>query len=239
MVMSGFYFISAALVVVALLLLLVPLLRRPTRNRARYALPIVLVLGLPIATAGLYRLVGTPDAIATRVYAAPAQQTDQTTPQAPAAGSTQAQTPAISPAEEAQLQALDAWMQQARAHEQENRSAEARDAYAKALKLAPDNSAAIVGWIAADMGTRSDFAIDAASRTRLQQVIAREPDHQRALWLLGISDFQQQNYSAATEHWRHLHDLLDTGSAMQKAVAEKIAVAESLASARQAKRAAR
>ncbi|WP_425613004.1 tetratricopeptide repeat protein [Xanthomonas hydrangeae] len=237
--MSGFYFISAALVVVALLLLLVPLLRRPTRNRARYALPIVLVLGLPIATAGLYRLVGTPDAIATRVYAAPAQQTDQTTPQAPAAGSTQAQTPAISPAEEAQLQALDAWMQQARAHEQENRSAEARDAYAKALKLAPDNSAAIVGWIAADMGTRSDFAIDAASRTRLQQVIAREPDHQRALWLLGISDFQQQNYSAATEHWRHLHDLLDTGSAMQKAVAEKIAVAESLASARQAKRAAR
>ncbi|CAD7737698.1 hypothetical protein LMG31886_26370 [Xanthomonas hydrangeae] len=237
--MSGFYFISAALVVVALLLLLVPLLRRPTRNRARYALPIVLVLGLPIATAGLYRLVGTPDAIATRVYAAPAQQTDQTTPQAPATGSTQAQTPAISPAEEAQLQALDAWMQQAKAHEQENRSADARDAYAKALKLAPDNSAAIVGLIAADMGTRSDFAIDAASRTRLQQVIAREPDHQRALWLLGISDFQQQDYSAATEHWRHLHDLLDTGSTMQKAVAEKIAVAESLASARQAKRAAR
>ncbi|MDV2453025.1 tetratricopeptide repeat protein [Xanthomonas hortorum NBC5720] len=240
MVMTGFYLISAALVVIALLLLLVPLLRRPTRHRStRYALPIVLVLGLPIATAGLYRLVGAPDAIATRVYATPAQQTVQATPEATAAGSTQAQTPAISPAEEAQLQALDAWMQQAKAHEQENRSADARDAYAQALKLAPDNSAAIVGWIAADMGTRSDFAIDAASRTRLQQVIAREPDHQRALWLLGISDFQQQDYSAATEHWRHLHDLLDTGSTMQKAVAEKIAVAESLASARQAKRAAR
>lgn len=238
--MTGFYFISAALVVIALLLLLVPLLRRPTRNRStRYALPIVLVLGLPIATAGLYHLVGAPDAIATRVYAAPAPQAAQTTPNAAAAGNTQAQTPAIDQAEQAQLQALDSWLQQAKAHEQENRATEARDAYAQALKLAPDNSAAIVGWIAADMGTRSDFAIDAASRTRLQQVVAREPDHQRALWLLGISDFQQQDYSAATEHWRHLHSLLDTGSAMQKAVAEKIAVAESLASARQAKRAAR
>ncbi|MBD4822473.1 C-type cytochrome biogenesis protein, partial [Xanthomonas citri pv. citri] len=81
--MTGFYLISAALVVIALLLLLVPLLRRPVRHRStRYTLPIVLVLGLPIATAGLYRLVGAPDAIATRVYATPAQQTDQTTPQA-------------------------------------------------------------------------------------------------------------------------------------------------------------
>ncbi|MCM5548767.1 C-type cytochrome biogenesis protein, partial [Xanthomonas hortorum pv. pelargonii] len=106
MVMTGFYLISAALVVIALLLLLVPLLRRPTRHRStRYALPIVLVLGLPIATAGLYRMVGAPDAIATRVYARPAQQTVQATPEATAASSTQAQTPAISPAEEAQLRA--------------------------------------------------------------------------------------------------------------------------------------
>ncbi|WP_184409027.1 C-type cytochrome biogenesis protein [Xanthomonas sp. 3075] len=237
MVMKGFYCISAALLVIALLLLLVPLLRRPTRNRGtRYALPIVLVLGLPIATAGLYHLVGTPDAITTRVYAAPAQQTVQATPDVPAAASAQPQV--IDPAEQAQRQALDSWMQQAKAQEQENRAADARNAYAQALKLAPDNSAAIVGWIAADMGTRSDFAIDAASRARLQQVIAREPDHQRALWLLGISDFQQQDYRAATEHWRHLHGLLDNGSAMQRAVAEKIAVAESLASARQSSRAA-
>lgn len=69
--MTGFYVASAALVVVALLLLLVPLLRRPTRNgNARYILPIALVLGVPVATAGLYRLVGAPEAIARRVYAA-------------------------------------------------------------------------------------------------------------------------------------------------------------------------
>ncbi|MCC8595761.1 C-type cytochrome biogenesis protein [Xanthomonas vesicatoria] len=235
MVMTGFYVLSAALVVLALLLLLLPLLRTPRRNgNARYTLPILLVLGLPIATAGLYRLVGAPDTIAHPVYAT-APQTAPTTP-APAANDA---PPQSSAAEQAQLAALTSWMQQAKAHEQNNRSAEARDAYAQALKIAPDTSAAIVGWVAADMATHSDFAIDATSRTRLQQLIAREPDNQRGLWLLGISDFQQHDYAAATNHWRHLHGLLETGSPMQKAVADKIAVAESMASARQSGRAAR
>ncbi|WP_184614267.1 tetratricopeptide repeat protein [Xanthomonas arboricola] len=233
MVMTGFYVASAALVVVALLLLLVPLLCQPTRKgNARYSLPIVLVLGLPIATAGLYRLVGAPDAIARRVYAT-AQPTD-----APAVAAGEQARAAEANADVAQEQALESWMQQARTHEQDNRPADAREAYAQALKIAPDLSAAIVGWVAADMATRSDFAIDANSRSRLQQVVAREPDHQRGLWLLGISDFQQQDYRAASEHWRHLHGLLDAGSPMQKAVADKIAVAESLASARQFGRAA-
>ncbi|WP_115553545.1 tetratricopeptide repeat protein [Xanthomonas arboricola] len=235
MVMTGFYFLSAALVVVALLLLLLPLIRTPTRNgNARYTLPILLVLGLPIATAGLYRLVGAPDAIAHPVYVT----APQTAPIATAAAA-DAVPPQPSAAEQAQLAALTSWMEQAKAHEQNNRSAEARDAYAQALKIAPDTSAAIVGWIAADMATHSDFAIDATSRTRLQQLIAREPDNQRGLWLLGISDFQQHDYAAATTHWRHLHGLLETGSPMQNAVADKIAVAESMASARQSGRAAR
>ncbi|MEA9564987.1 tetratricopeptide repeat protein [Xanthomonas sp. WHRI 8932A] len=232
--MTGFY-LSAALVMVALLLLLLPLMRTPTRNgNARYTLPILLVLGLPVATAGLYRLVGAPDAIAHPVYVT----APQTAPIATAAAA-DAVPPQPSAAEQAQLAALTSWMEQAKAHEQNNRSAEARDAYAQALKIAPDTSAAIVGWIAADMATHSDFAIDATSRTRLQQLIAREPDNQRGLWLLGISDFQQHDYAAATTHWRHLHGLLETGSPMQNAVADKIAVAESMASARQSGRAAR
>ncbi|WP_167762732.1 tetratricopeptide repeat protein [Xanthomonas arboricola] len=236
MVMTGFYIASAALVVVALLLILAPLLRQPARKgNARYSLPIVLVLGLPIATAGLYRLVGTPDAIARRVYATAQPQVQPA--DAPAVAATGEQARAAEANADA-AQALESWMQQARTHEQDNRPADAREAYAQALKIAPDLSAAIVGWVAADMATRSDFAIDADSRSRLQQVVAREPDHQRGLWLLGISDFQQQDYRAASEHWRHLHGLLDAGSPMQKAVADKIAVAESLASARQSGRAA-
>ncbi|PPV08272.1 hypothetical protein XBLMG947_0811 [Xanthomonas bromi] len=227
--MTGFYLASAALVALALLLLLLPLLRRPARTgNARYSVPMLLALGLPLATAGLYRLVGAPEAIATRVYAS---QPPQAASEAPsAATSTAAETPE---------QALERWMQQAKTDEQNDRPADARAAYAQALKIAPDISAAIVGWVAADMATHSDFAIDAASRARLQQVIAREPDNQRGLWLLGISDFQQQDFAAATAQWRHLHSLLETGSPMQKAVADKIAVAESMASTRQSKRGAR
>lgn len=236
--MTGFYLASAVLVIAALLLVLLPLLRNSTRHGSgRYALPVLLAVTLPIATAGLYRLVGTPEAIVQRVVAAPPQ------PAAPSAQAVPmgkpAQTQAASAAADTQMQALESWMQQAKTHEQNNRPAEARDAYAQALKIAPQTSAAIVGWIAADMATHRDFAIDAASRTQLQQLIAREPDNQRGLWLLGISDFQQHDYTAATTHWRHLHGLLENGSPMQKAVADKIAVVESMASARQSGRAAR
>ncbi|MBV6852276.1 C-type cytochrome biogenesis protein [Xanthomonas euvesicatoria pv. allii] len=235
MVMAGFYIASAVLVALALLLLLVPLLRRPTGSgRARYRLAILLGLGLPLATAGLYRLVGAPEAIVTHVYAAQPAQVASLPPSADAGQAQAASTPA-----DAQAQALDRFMQQAKTFEQNDRPAEAREAYAQVLKIAPDISAAIVGWVAADMATHADFAIDAASRTRLQQVIAREPDNQRGLWLLGISDFQQQDFAAATAHWRHLHGLLETGSPMQKAVADKIAVAESMASARQSARGTR
>ncbi|SOO21198.1 conserved hypothetical protein [Xanthomonas citri pv. fuscans] len=223
--MAGFYVASAVLVALALLLLLAPLLRRPTGSgHAHYRLAILLALGLPLATAGLYRLVGAPEAIVTHVDAAQPAQVAPLPPSAVAAASATA---------DAQEPALDRLMQQARTFEQNDRPAEAREAYAQVLRIAPDISAAIVGWVAADMATHDDFAIDAASRARLQRVIAREPDNQRGLWLLGISDFQQQDFAAATAHWRHLHGLLETGSPMQKAVADKIAVAESMASARQ------
>lgn len=229
MVKAGFYVASAVLVALALLLLLAPLLRRPTGSgHARDRLAILLALGLPLATAGLYRLVGAPEAIVTHVDAA---QPAHVAPLPPSAVAGQAQ--AASAIADAQELALDRFMQQAKTFEQNDRPAEAREAYAQVLRIAPDISAAIVGWVAADMATHDDFAIDAASRTRLQQVIAREPDNQRGLWLLGISDFQQQDFAAATAHWRHLHGLLETGSPMQKAVADKIAVAESMASARQ------
>ncbi|ATB58289.1 conserved hypothetical protein [Xanthomonas citri pv. fuscans] len=229
--MAGFYVASAVLVALALLLLLAPLLRRPTGSgHAHYRLAILLALGLPLTTAGLYRLVGAPEAIVTHVDAAQPAQVAPLPPSAVAAASATA---------DAQEPALDRLMQQARTFEQNDRPAEAREAYAQVLRIAPDISAAIVGWVAADMATHDDFAIDAASRARLQRVIAREPDNQRGLWLLGISDFQQQDFAAATAHWRHLHGLLETGSPMQKAVADKIAVAESMASARQSARGTR
>jgi|GEM_PF-1823449 len=226
--MMGFYFVSAALVGLALLLL-IPLLRRPIgAGNARYTLTILLALSLPLATAGLYRLVGAPEAIAAHVFASQPAHAEVMAPSAAVTTTTTA---------DMQAQALERWMQQAKTDEQNNRPADAREAYAQALKIAPDISAAIVGWGAADMSTHSNFTIDATSRTRLQEVIAREPDNQRGLWLLGISDFQQQDFAAA--HWRHLHGLLASGSSMQKAVADKIAVAESMARARQSERSAR
>ncbi|KAB7769385.1 tetratricopeptide repeat protein [Xanthomonas maliensis] len=215
--MMGFLLLAGAMVIAAVAMLVLPLLRRH-RNRG-LALPVLLALAVPVATAGLYRLVGTPTAIAAATHPpspvlAPLPQT------APPAQDTQP------------TQVLDHWMAEAKQAEEQQHPEQARAAYAHALQIAPDTSAAIVGWVAADMATHADFAIDTAARARLQQVVAREPDNQRGLWLLGISDFQQQDYQAARMHWTHLHALLDSGSPMQQAVAERIATAEALANAR-------
>ena len=59
-----------------------------------------------------------------------------------------------------------------------------------------------------------------------------QPDSQRGLWLLGISDFQHGQYAEAAATWRLLQPQLEPGSKVAKAVAEQIAAAEHAPAAR-------
>jgi tetratricopeptide (TPR) repeat protein len=212
----GFCIAAAAMVGLSLVALLGPLLQPARRARpGGWWLPLLLGIALPASTAGLYRLLGTPAALsgASRPVAAAASG---------------AADPAGTPAPSASLQA---WMDKAGALEDQAQPAQAHRAYAQALQIAPGNGDAMVGWIATDLATRTDPAIDPHTRQQLQQVVAREPDNQRGLWLLGISDFQQHQYNAAATHWRRLHALLDQDTPLRKAVADKIAQAQSMADA--------
>jgi cytochrome c-type biogenesis protein CcmH len=53
-----------------------------------------------------------------------------------------------------------------------------------------------------------------------------EPTHQRALWLLGISDFQRKDYADAAKQWKTLLPLLPPGSRVTVAVQQELAAAE-------------
>jgi len=211
MVTAGFCVAAVAMVGIALGALLWPLLRRrEDAGGSRRAVAALLALALPLASAGLYRLVGDPAALA----GIPVQAAAPTPPDADAA-----------------TRALQRWLDQADAALQAKRSAEARDAYAQALRIAPDDRDAILGWVEADMAQQPDFAVGATARGMLERLLAQQPDNQRALWMLGLGEFQQRRYATAAAHWRHLQTLLPDASPLREAVAQKIDAAQAMAAA--------
>ena len=214
----GFYAIAAAMVVVALTLVLVPMVRRARgegRPRRIFVLALVITLLLPLAAAGLYLLVGTPIALNGVPKEAPLN-IDQ----------------AIAELQQHLAQKPDdvqGWLLLGQTYSAMHKGGQARDAYDKVLGLDANNTAAMVGWAEADSIQRSDHLIDGRALELLQHAVQLEPDNQRGLWLLGISQFQHNQFTEAAATWRRLQPMLDPSSKVAQAVTEQIAVAESRA----------
>ena len=215
-----FYIAAAVMIAVALVALLLPLLRhgRQTgRPRGLFALMLCIALVVPVGAALMYRQIGTPAAL------------DGVT--------TQAQT--ITDVNKAldQLRAhlvnqpndVQGWVLLAQAEMDMQQPEEARKAFEQALKHNPDNTAAMVGWAQADSTASADHHISGHARELLERAVKLEPNNQRALWLLGISDFQQGRFAEAASTWRTLQPMLEPGSTVEQAVAQQIELADARA----------
>jgi cytochrome c-type biogenesis protein CcmH len=124
---------------------------------------------------------------------------------------------------------LQGWMLLAQTSSMLRQPGEARDAFDHALKLAPNNAEAMIGWAENDSMTRNDHRIEGRAQELLKRAVQLHPDSQRGLWLLGISNFQRGEYREAAATWRLLQPQLEPGSNVAKAVAEQIAVADARA----------
>lgn len=213
----AFYMAAAAMIAVALALLLFPLLRhgrRQGRSRRVFALALSIAFALPLAAAGLYLYVGTPaalDGITTQ---------DQATMNIDQAIAKLRAHLADHP-DDAQ-----GWMLLAQTATAMQQPDEARDAYAHVLKLSPNNTAAMVGWAETDAMLRADHRIQGHARDLLERAVKMQPDSQRGLWLLGISQFQAGQFGDAAATWRLLQPQLEPGSKVAQAVAEQITLAD-------------
>jgi len=209
--MSGvFCVIAAAMIVLALFAVIYPLVkegRRHTLSQNLIATMVAIAVLLPAAAIYLYARLGTPAALN---------------------GSARGPVAMID-----KQQDIQKWLDAAHHDDVAQRASEARDAYAQVLKLDARNTVAMVGWVEADMAQQTDNAVDAAAHRLLEQAIALEPDNQRALWLFGISQFQQKDYAAASATWRHLLRLLDAGSDLARSVTQQIAIADAKANVKQ------
>ncbi len=215
---TRFLVIAAVMVVVALACVLVPMLRSARRNgrpRTPFVLALILALATPPLVLGAYLMVGTPQAL----QAAPADN------HATLVEATQQLQ------ENLQRKPNDAqgWALLAQAYSALNQPEQALDALNHLLKLKPDDPDAMVAWVEATAETSPSHRIDDASRAKLHRALQVEPTHQRALWLLGISDFQRQQYADAANQWKTLLPLLEPGSGVAETVKQELAEAEARA----------
>lgn len=219
----AFYLIAAAMTAAALALLLWPLVRhgrRQGRPGGLFALVLAVAFVVPLAAGGLYLLVGTPVAL-NGVMTPPSMDIDQAVAE-------------LRDHLKQQPDDLRGWMLLAQTEAALHRNAQAREAWGQALRLDPENGAAMVGWAEADSMVRDDHRIEGRALDLLKQAVAADPTNQRGLWLLGISQFQHDDYAASAATWRRLQPLLDPGSNVARAVTEQIAVAEARAGAKPA-----
>ena len=216
---TRFLVIAAIMVVAALACVLVPLLRsarREGRPRGPFVLALVLALVTPPVVLGAYLAVGTPQALQ------PLPLAENQATLAEAARELQASL---------QRKPDDArgWALLAQAYSALGQPQQALEALDHLLKLKPDDPDAMVAWVEATAETSPSHRIDDASRAKLQHALQIEPEHQRALWLLGISDFQRNDYAGAAKQWKTLLPLLDPGSRVAETVKQQLAEAETRA----------
>ncbi len=176
---------------------------------------------LPALSIALYRWIGTPEALN------PANLVTQS----PAAGGDRA--PDLEKAIDMLVERLkqqpddiEGWSLLARAYQALGRGPESLDAYRRAHALAKDNATLAVEYAQALAMSSPERRIDGEARSLLDGALALEPQNQRALWLLGISDYQAGQYDAAIARWKVLLPLLDPASDVARSVQAQIADAE-------------
>jgi len=190
---SLFVVIATVLALLTLALVLRPLWRE------KPAPAIVAIAVLAMLTLGLYRLVGTPAALA------------------PAAR----QVPATLPDAIAQLEAelqrdprqVEGWRLLGRAYADARQPAKARDAYAHAAQLASDDPDILVEAAEARALAAPRRLFDPQAVALLQHALQVQPQHQRARWFLGIAQRQAGKPADAAATWEPLLAQVDAKTA--------------------------
>lgn len=190
--------VTFVLIAALLSLVVLSVLLRPLWRSARPVALGVAVLVLA-STALLYRLVGTPQALDAAALRAPETL-----------GEAIAQL-------EAELQRnpgqAEGWRLLAQALQREDQPAKAREAFAKAVALSPDDADLLAEAAQSRALADANRLFDAEAVRLLQRALGLRPDHQRARWFLGIAQRQAGDHAAAAKTWEPLLTQVDAATA--------------------------
>jgi len=190
------------------------------RSRATFTALLAVALVLPASALLLYRLVGAPEALDPANLAPPPEA------QAHSAADMEKAIDGLAAKLKQQPDDAQGWALLGRAYAATNRVDEARDALKQAHDHAPDDADVAVEYAQALALAAPDHKLQGESRSLLEAVIAKDAKNQRALWLLGISDYQNGDYADAIARWKVLLPLLQPDSDVARSVRNEIADAE-------------
>ncbi len=190
-------------------------------NRPAFVTVLLVAMLLPLSAIVLYRTVGTPEALdpAVLTAAAPGGEHGMSMDQAVAGLVAKLQQ---NPDD------ATGWALLGRAYQAMQRFAESRDALERARRLQPDDRELQVEYAQALALASPEQRIDGESRRLLDEVVAADPGHQRALWLIGISEYQAQRYAEAIAIWERVLPELPAGSNVARSIQDRIAEARRL-----------
>ncbi|XUP35565.1 tetratricopeptide repeat protein (plasmid) [Xanthomonas axonopodis pv. vasculorum] len=192
--MAGF-----VIAVIVIALLAFGLVLRPLWREAR-GLAATVTLLLLAASAALYWLVGTPGAI-TQPTNRPA------TPRSLDEAIVQLRAALASNPEQA-----EGWVLLGRSLSSQQKFAEARDAFARAVALRPDEADVLVAAAQARMLADDSGRPDPEAMRLLEHALAVQPGHQRARWFLGVVQRQAGEPAKASAAWEPLLRVVDAAT---------------------------
>ncbi|HEU0153675.1 MAG TPA: cytochrome C biogenesis protein [Arenimonas sp.] len=189
------FLIGAALLVLLALAFVLPPLWRQARLTA-----LALLLVVPVMTLGLYHLIGEPEALDPANIEAPTTlegaiaQLERRLADEPGS--------------------VEGWVLLGRSRMAQQRWTDARDAFAKAYALLPNEPDLMVEYADAQMRAAPDGRFPDSATRLLEQVVAAVPTHQRGLFFLGAQRLQAGQPAEAAETWGRLLPLLEPQTAL-------------------------
>jgi cytochrome c-type biogenesis protein CcmH len=190
----------------------------PPRSRTAFAALLAVALLLPASALLLYRLVGAPEALDPAKVTPPSIEHSADDMEKAITG--------LAAKLKQQPDDPRGWALLGRAYQAMNRVDESRDAFKQAHEHAPDDNDIAVEYAQAFALALPGHRIQGEPRQLLEDVLKKDPKNQRALWLIGISDYQGENYVAAIATWKTLLPMLAPDSDVARSVRNEIADAE-------------
>lgn len=165
--------------------------------RPNLVMVVLLALAVPACAVAVYLYVGTPEGI---------------DPDTGRTGEIRQALGELTQRVRAQPRDVEAWNQLGMIQKQLQQFPAAEAAFRRVIFIDPDNQTARVELAETLLYMAGQASLPEESRLLLRQVLAADPDNQKALWLAGLDAFHEGDRERALVLWRRLERQLPEGS---------------------------
>jgi len=194
----------------------------------RWAMSLALVV--PLMALGMYQALGSPEIIprlAENTAATPSH--GEASPHAQAGDKLPPMEELVKKLAaklEKQPDNVEGWLMLGRSYMAMNQPGNAIDAYERGMQISPDNTTLLLAYAEAlAQTTGNNFTGKAAEL--VEKAYELDKQDPNALWMMGIVNYQKQDYQGAIDHWEQVKVLLGPGNKDLTAVEEAIDEARS------------